>query len=227
MKKVIYICAIALSFGMLAFLVTLFRFDDDTKKSENIVPIRLDSEIDFVQAESSIRINPISIEREEEKIATVSKPKEVIKEISTRPKKDIVFEAPFNGEVLMEFSNGELTYSETLKEWVIHKGIDIKGTDMQKVNSICDGIISDMRYDHNIGNIIEVKSGEYVLVYGCVEPINDLKIGDNVKRGNSIATLSNEMGFEFSNGEHLHLEVYKNGVEINPIQILKMEKQPV
>ncbi|MCI8620691.1 MAG: hypothetical protein HFJ50_02470 [Clostridia bacterium] len=50
-------------------------------------------------------------------------PKEEVKE---EPVKDPEFEKPVEGERLKEFAKDKLVYSETLKEWTGHTGIDIK-----------------------------------------------------------------------------------------------------
>ena len=39
---------------------------------------------------------------------------------------ELHFSVPVQGEIAKDFSDSNLTYSETLQEWTVHLGIDIK-----------------------------------------------------------------------------------------------------
>ena len=46
--------------------------------------------------------------------------------VEPEPVKELEFAYPVNGEISKPFSIDNLVFSETLQEWVVHKGIDIK-----------------------------------------------------------------------------------------------------
>lgn len=231
MKKIGYLCMIALSAGLVAFIITLAKYDYDIDERKEIVPIRIDSDKEYVKAESSIRINPEAIEREEKinvtkseisnsKINNEKQIDDVVKEVVANPKGEIIFSKPCDGKITESFSGDDLVYSKTLKEWVTHNGVDIKTKGSEAINAICDGEVINIKYDYRYGNIIEIKNGEYVVKYACVEPLKSLKIGDKVKTGEQIAIVSDDMGFELDKGPHLHLEILKNEKQTNPLSVI-------
>ena len=55
--------------------------------------------------------------------------------------KEITFIKPVEGEVLREFAKDNLVYSETLKEWITHLGIDIKANKTSIVKASAAGIV--------------------------------------------------------------------------------------
>ena len=220
MKKVVYLSMIAVSFGIVAFIITLARYDFYIDEQKEIIPIRVDSEKEYVKAESSIRINPEAIVRDEKKVLEKTtdilnlkkQVEETVKKVSAKPKKEIVFVKPCGGKIITAFSGEELIFSKTLKEWTIHDGVDI--------SSICEGEITNIKYDYKYGNVIEIKNDEYMIKYACVEPLESLKIGDEIEVGQQIATVSDDMGYEVSEGPHLHLEIFRNDVQINPSKLI-------
>ena len=139
-----------------------------------------------------------------------------MKEVIAKPKNETDFIKPFDGKIGRAFSGEDLIYSEVLKEWGVHNGIDIIGEINQSVNAICSGKISDIKYDYRIGNSIEIENGEFVIKYACISPLESLKVGDNVKVGEKIGTLSEDVGFEFDIEPHLHLEILQAGKQVNP-----------
>ena len=229
MKKVVYLSMIAISAGIVAFIITLAKYDFYIDEQREIIPIRIDSEKEFVKAESSIRINPEAIVRDEKKV--VEKPNDILnfkkqveetaKEVSAKPKREIVFAKPCEGKIITAFSGEELILSKTLKEWTIHNGVDISVDLGEAINSICDGEITNIKYDYKYGNIIEMKSGEYFVKYACIEPLKSLKIGDKIEGGQQIAAVSDDMGYEISEGPHLHLEIFRNDVQIDPVVVIQ------
>ena len=233
MKKVVYLSMIAVSFGIVAFIITLARYDFYIDEQKEIIPIRVDSEKEYVKAESSIRINPEALEREEKKVTdkietqksenkvvNKSKEREEVKEVAAKPKKEIVFSKPCEGKFITAFSGEDLVFSKTLKEWIVHNGVDISVKEGEIIKSICDGEVISIKYDYRYGNVIEIKKDEYMIKYACIEPLESLKIGDEIEVGQQIATVSDDMGFELDNGAHLHLEIIKDNKQINPSDVI-------
>ena len=220
MKKIFFLSMIALSAGIAAFIITLVRYEPYIDEETEMIPVRIDTVEEYAKAESSIRINPEAIEKELEKFNDQIEVTEVAKEVSVKPKIEVTFSKPSNGKIITVFSNKELIYSKTLKEWTVHNGVDISGKSGEMINSVCDGKVTNIKYDYKYGNVIEIRNGEYIVKYACVESLKDLKIGDEIKRGQQIAKISDDMGFELDNVTHLHLEILKNGEQINPSSMI-------
>lgn len=221
MKKVFFISMLALSLGVCAFFVTLVKIDNTASKRNDIIPIKVETDKKYEVAESSIRINPQVLEQKETNSTVVSKSDVIVaKTVNAKPKKVITFAKPCSGEILMNYAKDNMVYSNTLREWVVHDGVDFKLNENDPVFSVCDGNVIDIRYEHKLGNIIEIENEEYVVKYACVEAIKNLKVGDSVKQGMQIAVASSDVGFEQDDGVHLHLEIFKNGNQINPSEVI-------
>lgn len=121
-----------------------------------------------------------------------------------------------NGSIIKDFSNKELQYNTTLKQWEIHKAVDITSDTSSNVYSIADGTVTNVYTNYLEGGVIEITHSNGVKsVYKSLESIS-VKNGDYVKRGDVIASTSTSMARESGIGNHLHFEMYENGISINP-----------
>jgi Membrane proteins related to metalloendopeptidases len=124
-----------------------------------------------------------------------------------------------NGEISKEYSSGKPMYSETMRDWRIHNGTDFKAENGTAVRACANGRVTDVFQDSMLGNVLVIEHGEYEFRYcGLGESIGVAK-GDNVSAGQEIGKVS-AVPFEVSDGEHFHLEVKRDGVYINPIDVL-------
>ena len=180
---------------------------------ENDEKIQNNTEKNLIQEDNIMKAeNDINVDAEEiDVIETIAK-----------SNKKISFLKPVEGDIGMNFSNEKLIYSKTLNEWLVHKGIDIlanKGTD---VRASADGIIKNMYKDTRFGFTIVIEhSDEYVTKYSGIEENKNLKIGMSVKQGDVISQISASSGFEIDEGSHLHFEVLKDDINIEPEFILE------
>ena len=115
-----------------------------------------------------------------------------------------------------------LIYSETLQEWVTHRGIDIKSEKDIDVKATADGKIKAIKTDprYGISVTIEHKNG-MVSVYSCLLNADMIHENDEVKQGQVIGKVGNSGVFETAIGTHLHFEMLKNGEYVNPEMIIK------
>ncbi len=134
-------------------------------------------------------------------------------------KTDIKFIEPVKGEVIREFAPDSLVYSETLKEWVTHNGIDIKADKASVVVAAADGKVSAIKSDPRYGLtvIIEHEDG-YKTVYANLLTAEYVVEGEEVTAGQTIGTIGNSANFEIADDYHLHFEVIKDGDYVNPLQ---------
>ena len=132
------------------------------------------------------------------------------------------FIMPVNGEVYKEYSMDSLVYSDTLQEWVTHRGIDIQVNISDEVKASTDGIVKSIKNDPRYGWSItlEHKDG-FTTIYTCLVDVNMVHEGENIEQGQIIAKAGNSGVFECADGSHLHFEMMKNGEYINPEMYLK------
>ena len=87
------------------------------------------------------------------------------------------------------------------------------------VVSILDGTIIDIKEDELLGKIVEIKhNNELVSSYTGLSIVNVQK-GENITKGMKIGVSGTNKVNE-SLGNHLHFEIYQNGVNIDPLKVL-------
>lgn len=129
---------------------------------------------------------------------------------------------PVEGEILTDFSNDTLIYSQTLEEWRSHRGIDIKASVGAKVKAPLDGTIKEVYDDELWGIVIVIDHGgglETKLAnLGTKEMV---KPGIKVNKGDYISTIGNSADIEMALEPHLHYEAIKDSKMIDPRSISK------
>ncbi len=104
-------------------------------------------------------------------------------------------------------------YHPILHMKLMHEGIDLIADVGTPVHATGNGVVSYVGQRGGYGNVVEIDNGfGYSTLFGHLEKAL-VKEGQNVKRGQVIA-LSGNSGL--STGPHLHYEVIKNGVRVNP-----------
>lgn len=137
-------------------------------------------------------------------------------------KSDPVFSMPVEGDVIKEYAKDKLVYSDTLKEWVTHAGIDIKADKTTIVKASEEGKIKSIKNDPRYGLtvVIEHNNG-YSTVYSNLLTAEFVTAGENVKKGQTIGTVGNTATFEISDESHVHFEILKDNVQIDPNMYIK------
>ena len=120
-------------------------------------------------------------------------------------KKELSFKMPVEGEVVKEFAKDNLLYSETLKEWMTHLGIDIKAEKTSVVKAAETGIIKSIKNDPRYGLtvVIEHEDG-YKTVYSNLQTAEFVSEGEKISQGQTIGTVGTTAVFEISDDPHLH-----------------------
>ncbi len=140
---------------------------------------------------------------------------------SKSTEKDPEFIIPVEGDIIREFSKDKLIYSNTLDEWIVHLGIDIKAQRTQVVNASESGKITSIKNDPRYGLtvIIEHANG-FKTVYSNLLSTEFVKEGESVQKGDAIGTVGNSAAFEISDEPHLHFEILKDNVNVDPRQYI-------
>ena len=137
-------------------------------------------------------------------------------------KKEISFEKPVDGEIMKEYAKDNLVYSETLKEWVTHLGIDIKAEKTTVVKAAEAGTVKSIKNDPRYGLTIVVDHEDgYQTVYSNLLTSEFVVEGEKVEKGQSLGTVGNTAVFEIADEAHLHFEILKDSIQIDPSIYIK------
>ena len=135
---------------------------------------------------------------------------------------ELNFIAPASGEILKDFADDSLIYSNTLEEWTTHLGIDIKADKTSIVVASEAGRIESIKNDPRYGLTITIDHGNnYKTVYSNLLTTEFVQLGESVEKGQTIATVGDTASFEILDEPHLHFEMYKDGNAVNPTLYFK------
>ena len=165
---------------------------------------------------------------DEEKIKEESKS---VEETNTEPVttnvepeviKDPEFSMPVEGEIARNFAKDSLIFSETLQEWITHLGIDIKAARTTVVKAAEEGEIVAIKNDPRYGLTVVIEhTNGFKSVYSNLLTTEFVSEGEKVEKGQSIGTVGNSASFEIVDEPHLHFEILKDDVQVDPNIYLK------
>ena len=135
----------------------------------------------------------------------------------TAENKTLNFSMPVEGEIVKDFAQDNLIYSNTLEEWTTHTGIDIKADKTTVVKSAEAGMVKTIKNDPRYGLtiVIEHENG-FQTVYSNLLTSEFVVEGENVEKGQSLGTVGNTAAFEIADEPHLHFEILKDSVQVDP-----------
>lgn len=131
--------------------------------------------------------------------------------------KDPSFIKPVEGEKIKDYSKDNLVYSSTLDEWTTHLGIDLAAEKTDIVKAAADGKVKSIKNDPRYGLtvVIEHENG-FESIYSSLLTAEFINVGEEVKQGQTIATVGNTARFEISDETHIHFEIKKDGINVDP-----------
>ncbi len=132
------------------------------------------------------------------------------------PMKNAVVEKDYSGKVLQ--------YNDTLKQWEVHKAVDFKPSENLDVMAVSDGTVSNVYSNYLEGTVVAIShSGGVVSTYKSLDKNSvTVKVGDKVTTGTVIGKAGDSMAQELNSGAHLHFEMSKNGVKVDPNDYLAL-----
>ena len=137
-------------------------------------------------------------------------------------KESLNFSMPVEGEILKEYAKDNLVYSETLKEWVTHNGIDIKADKTTVVKASEKGTVKSIKNDPRYGLTVVIDHGDgFESLYANLLTSEFVVEGEVVEKGQSIGTVGNTAVFEIADEPHLHFEILKDSISQDPNIYLK------
>ena len=144
--------------------------------------------------------------------------------------KKLTFVSPMVGSVTREHSMTEPVFSLTLGEWRVHTGIDISCEEGATVYSSEAGEVTRVYDDPLLGHTVELTHSDGTVTrYSNLdsESTVDLIIGESVKAGAVLGQVGDSSVSELADEPHLHFEMIRDGVKVNPLQYLSDESKDV
>ena len=114
------------------------------------------------------------------------------------------------------YSDAELVFNPTQGHWATHQGVDLIAEAGTAVKCSFDGTVKTVTDDSFHGTTVVIShDGGYETTYKLLDEVS-LKVGDKVAEGDTIGTVSGDAIAEMAQGAHLHLELSKDGVLVDP-----------
>lgn len=118
-------------------------------------------------------------------------------------------------------------HNQTLNSYYEHKGMDFAAEVGASVFAVEKGVVESI-YTGDVltgTEIVILHDDGLKTVYRFVDQAENLKVGDRVEKGQVIATVAEANGSEYKDGAHLHFEVLKEGVSVDPATYLTLEEK--
>lgn len=184
------------------------------------------------KAQANVEVNKIAIntsnmekETRENTTKTNETQENAVKPTETKKEEkvaDPTFAKPVEGEISVEFAKDTLIYSNTLKEWVTHMGIDIKADKATVVKAAAEGTVKSIKNDPRYGITVVVEHvNGFKTIYSNLLTAEFVSEGESVKKGQTLGTVGNTATFEIVDASHLHFEIKKNDINLDPTLYIK------
>ena len=100
----------------------------------------------------------------------------------------------------------------------MHKGVDMASSLNTPIYATADGVVKFSGVQRGFGNIVILDHGGGFQTYYAHLNHRLVTVGETVSRGDHIADMGNT---GHSTGTHLHYEIHKDGVAVNPMTYIK------
>ena len=132
-----------------------------------------------------------------------------------------VFTWPIKGDIIGDFSLEVLAYDETMGDWRTHNGVDISAEVGTEVCSISSGTVETVFHDDLMGTTVVIDHGGGVKsFYSNLASAPTVSAGDKVDIHAVIGSVGTTSLCESSKPAHLHLEITKDDLAVDPMQFL-------
>lgn len=128
---------------------------------------------------------------------------------------------PTSGMLLKEHSVDIQVFSQTMKDYRVHLGVDIACAANAPVCAAADGTVAQIWEDPMMGWCIAINhSGECVTVYKNLakDMAEGLEVGSNVLRGQLLGQIGDTAMLEIAEEPHLHMEMTVKGLQVDPME---------
>lgn len=127
---------------------------------------------------------------------------------------------PVDGKLGTAFTTDNLIYSETLEEWTSHKGIDIMAQEGTEVRAALSGTVMEVYEDELWGIVIIMDHGGGLMTkYANLSTKDMVREGQKVGKGEPISKVGKTAPVEMMMESHIHFEIIKDGINIDPLKV--------
>lgn len=130
-----------------------------------------------------------------------------------------VFSYPLAKDITKAYSGDNLVFSQTMQDWRVHQGTDLRAKAGDAVAAIAEGTVKDIYDDPMLGNVIVISHGSVEAYYCGLGDTALVKKDASVKAGQKIGSVG-VVPMELTEEPHLHLELKKDGKWVDPAEIL-------
>lgn len=247
-RYLLYLSLGILGIMIITFLITFIVYKNKLKNSSysdltaekiaELVPNDINEELEEANADIGKNIEE-AIKQAEEKIKEEEENEKKLEQAqkaetenintetvttNTEPvkPKDPEFTMPVEGDITRNYAKDSLIYSETLQEWITHLGIDIKAPRTTIVKASEEGEVVGIKNDPRYGLTVVIEhTNGFKTVYSNLLTAEFVSEGDKVVKGQTIGTVGNSASFEIVDEPHLHFEILKDNIQVDPNIYLK------
>lgn len=127
---------------------------------------------------------------------------------------------PVSGKLIKNHSVDVQVFSQTMKDWRVHLGVDIATAANAAVCSVADGTVAQVWEDPMMGWCVAVShSGECMTVYKNLakDLAEGISLGSTVKKGQLLGHVGDSAMLEIAEDPHLHMEMTVKGLQVDPL----------
>ena len=99
----------------------------------------------------------------------------------------------------------------------VHRGLDFAGPEGTRVSSVAAGLVTFAGERSGFGQMIEINHGNGLATRYCHNEKVLVKQGDMIRKGQEVSLMGSTGR---STGPHLHFEVLRNGVQVDPLRFI-------
>jgi len=127
---------------------------------------------------------------------------------------------PLYGDLIMNYSMDKTLYFETLGQYRYNPALIINAEEGTVVASAANGVVKEVYNSTELGNVVVMDIGEgYELTYGQLRDVT-VNAGDVVETGTQLGTVASPSVYYSSEGSNLYFKMTKDGVAMNPMDVL-------
>lgn len=124
-----------------------------------------------------------------------------------------------NPAIIKSYSMDALVFSETMKDYRVHSGIDISAAVGSEVMAFGDGTVLSVEDDYFFGTTVAIQHQHgLVSYYMNLDPVlsEGVAVGTELKAGQVFARIGTTARAEQNEPPHLHFELRVNGELVDP-----------
>ncbi|MBR3596906.1 MAG: M23 family metallopeptidase [Clostridia bacterium] len=143
---------------------------------------------------------------------------------STTESREVLFYTPLSNGIAADYSMGYPVFSQTMKDYRTHNGVDFMGVKGESVRTVAEGTVVSVSKDELWGNTVTIDHGN-----GIVSSISGLADEALISEGSSVYSetvigVVGDIPVEKEEPAHVHLEMRVNGALTDPLEILGLSE---